>query len=391
MRVTEGMSYRLAVASMQARQTDIATTQQQLSSGQKFSQASQDPTDAAQTINLDAQLSNIAARGKTLGIAQLSLQTESQSLTDAQGIMQQARTLALQANNATIDAGSRDAIAQQIDSLRAQLVSVANRNDANGKPLFGGDTASGPVFVTDAGGSVQYVGGSQPTWLQVDASASMPSGDTGQSVFMMSPGGTSGMQVAAGGSNQGTLLLQGVTPSSSTSSPSFTVSFSGGNYTATAPDGTVLASGAYSAGQSLTVQGMTVSLSGTPADGDSLSVSPSQNRNMFSTLDALAAAVRTSDSTQRGNAIFSAADSVDAATAHLTALATQNGGRLNALTSLQQAQAQQTTDTQNVRSQAADTNYAQAASQLSMLTTALQAAQQSFAKIQSLSLFQWIK
>lgn len=391
MRVTEAMTYRLAVSSMQARQSEIATTQQALSSGNKFSQAAQDPTDAAQVLNLDAQLSNLTARGTTLGIAQLSLQTESQALTDAQGILQQARTLALQANSGTQDATSRESIAQQIDSLRTQLMTVANRSDANGKPLFGGDTASGPVFTTNASGQVQYSGGDQPTWLQVDASAAMPSGDSGRDVFMMSPSGGNGLQVNAGSANQGGLLLQGVTPSTTTTAPAFTLSFSTGTYTATAPDGTVLASGAYGAGQSLTVQGMTLSLSGTPSDGDTLTVRPAVNQDIFSTLSALSAAVRTGNATQRANAIFATNDAVDAASAHLTELATRNGGRLNALTALQQAQGTQTTQVQAVRSTAGDVDYAQAASQLSLLTTALQAAQQSFAKIQSLSLFQYIK
>lgn len=391
MRVTESMTYRLAVSSMQARQSEISTAQQALSSGNKFSQAAQDPTNAAQVLNLDAQLSNITARGQSLGIAQLSLQTEAQALTDAQGILQQARTLALQANSGTQDATSRESIAQQIDSLRTQLMTVANRSDANGKPLFGGDVASGPVFTTTASGKVEYSGGDQPNWLQVDASAAMPSGDSGRDVFMMSPSGDNGLQVNVASANQGSLLLQGVTPSTTTTAPAFTLNFSAGTYTATAPDGTVLASGAYSAGQSITVQGVTLSLSGTPSNGDTLAVGPAINQDIFSTLSALSAAVRTGNATQRSNAIFSTNGAVDAASAHLTELATRNGGRLNALTALQQAQGTQATQVQAVRSKAGDVDYAQAASQLSLLTTALQAAQQSFAKIQSLSLFQYIK
>lgn len=303
MRISTNMAYRTAMSSMQSSLNGIRSTQQQLSTGEKFQTASEDPTDAAQVLNLDAQLANLGARGKSLDVARLGLQSEAQSLTDAQGILSQARTLAIQANSGANDATAREAIAQQIDSLRTQLISVANRNGADGKPLFGGNKTTNPPFSVDGAGNVTYQGGDQPTWLQVDTAAAMPSGDTGRSVFM------------------------------------------------------------------------------TQANG----------QDVFTTLQDLAAAIRNPDPAQRSTDIGAAESTIDAQNAHLTLIATQNGGRLNALTVLENAQGTQKVSLQDIRSQAGDADYAQAASQLTMLSTALQAAQQSFAKIQTLSLFQWLR
>lgn len=390
MRITESMTYRMAVDSMQATTTALANTQQQLSTGDAYQTAGQDPVDAGQVLALDSQLAGITADGKTLGTAQLNLQNESQALTSAQDILTQARSLALEANNATADPTSRQAIAQQLGELEQQLVSIANSDTSSGQPLFGGEQSSGPAFVQDASGVVSYVGSYETNWLQVDPTTALPAGDSGQSVFMDSPDGTSGLHVEAGAANTGTLQITGVSPPSSLAAPSFTISFSAGEYTATAADGAVIATGAYSGGGSLTVEGVTLSVSGTPADGDTVSVQTAADQSIFATLSGLQAAVLTTDSTARANAIFTGVNALDAASTHLTAVNTVNAGRLDALTALQSAQGAQSTNIQDATSQLAGTNYAQAASQLSQLTTALQAAEQSFAKIQTLSLFQWI-
>lgn len=390
MRITQSMTWRLAVDSMQTTSSALATTQEQLSTGQKFQTAGEDPVDAGQVLGLDSQLAGLTADGKTLGTAQVNLQTEAQALTSAQGILTQARSLALEANDSSLDATSRQAIAQQLASLEQQLVGIANSSTSSGQPLFGGDQASGPAFLQDADGNVSYVGGSESNWLQVDPATALPAGDSGQSVFMDTPDGPSGLYVAAGATNSGALQITGASPSTASPQPSFTVTFSAGEYTATAPDGTIIATGAYSGGTALTVEGVTLSFSGSPADGDSVDVQPATNQSVFATLNSLATAVAIPDSTARANAIFTGLNALDAASAHLTSVTALNGGRLDALTALQASQGAQSTNLQDATAQLDGTDYAQAASQLSQLSTALQAAEQSFAKIQTLSLFQWI-
>lgn len=309
MRITENMSYRLALASMQNTKAALGKTQLQLSTGQKFQTAAEDPTGAAQVLNLDAQLANLVARNKTLDIGRLSLQTEAQALNDTQDILSQANTLAIQAGNATLNTDDREAVAQQIDSLKAQLVAIANRSDANGKPIFGGDLAHGPAFTSTAGGTVSYTGSDQPTWLQVDAAAALPTGDTGREVFMMSTNGAN----------------------------------------------------------------------------------PPQPESLFTTLGNLAAAIRMPNANQRSAALGASLDALNAGASHITQVVTRNGGRLTALDTFEAAQQAQATNVQQVRSSVGDVDYTQAASQLTVLNTALQAAQQSFIKIQSLSLFNFMR
>ncbi|TAM09063.1 MAG: flagellar hook-associated protein 3 [Nevskiaceae bacterium] len=308
-RITEGIAYRTALSSMQRTTADLGKTQLQLSTGQKFQTAAEDPTAAAQVQNLNAQLANLVARNKTLDTARLALQTENQALTDAQNVFSQASTLAVQAGNPTLSASDREDLAQQIDSLKIQLTAIANRSDANGKPIFGGGLANGPAFTTAPGGAVSYAGGDQPTWLQVDAAAALPAGDTGREVFMTSSNGDPN------------------TPST---------------------------------------------------------------QSLFKTLDDLSAAIRTADPAQRSAALASSANALNAGASHITRMATRNGGRLNALDTLESAQQTQATDVQQVRSAVGDVDYAKAASQLTLLSTALQAAQQSFIKIRSLSLFNFM-
>ena len=78
------------------------------------------------------------------------------ALGDANELMQQARELMLSAGNASYSDAERKGLANKLQGLRDQLLSIANRPDGSGGYLFSGQ---GPVlpFLDEATG-VRYVG-----------------------------------------------------------------------------------------------------------------------------------------------------------------------------------------------------------------------------------------
>ena len=204
--------------------------------------------------------------------------------------------------------------------------------------------------------------------------------------------------VAAGAGNTGTTKLDSakVVDATSWDGGSYTISFSGGNYEVRDAGNALITSGAYTSGGSIAFRGVSVTLSGTPVDGDTFSVAPSQSQDLFATVQKMVALFTSTPADPAANAIhhtefYGALEELDAAMSHLSTVRATVGHRLNAV---DDAKAQ--IDTLDVQDQTTlsglrDLDYAEATSRLNLQMTALQAAQQSYARIQGLSLFDFLR
>jgi flagellar hook-associated protein 1 len=117
-------------------------------------------------------------------------------------------------------------------------------------------------------------------------------------------------QTAAGGSNSGsgTISAASVTDSTAWIPDSYALTFtSPTQYQITDSAGTVIASGAYSAGQAIDFRGVQVSVSGAPAAGDTFSISSTpplsgDNSNLIAMINTLAAPTLSGGTTSLGGA-----------------------------------------------------------------------------------------
>ncbi|HEX4269149.1 MAG TPA: flagellar hook-associated protein FlgK [Steroidobacteraceae bacterium] len=106
------------------------------------------------------------------------------------------------------------------------------------------------------------------------------------------------VQASAGSANTGTGTLSsaGVTDPSTWTSGTYTVAFSAGNaYTVTNSSGTTVANGSYTSGDPIDFNGIQLTLTGSPASGDTFTVSPNStsntgdNSNLYAMVNALSA------------------------------------------------------------------------------------------------------
>jgi flagellar hook-associated protein 3 FlgL len=100
------------------------------------------------------------------------------ALSGAIDQLHRVRDLVIQARNASADANARQAIASELQSLRAALVGAANTQHA-GRPLFGGTAAGGAAY--DANGN--YVGISMPIERTIAAGQRIQVNVNGDDVF----------------------------------------------------------------------------------------------------------------------------------------------------------------------------------------------------------------
>ena len=159
--------------------------------------------------------------------------------------------------------------------------------------------------------------------------------------------------------------------------------------------GNAVAGGAYKAGDAIQFRGVSLTLSGTPADGDSFTLGASQPQSVFATAQKIAGLVagygRTAaQSAQDQTALYSTLQSLDTAMSHLSNVRGGVGARLNVLddasTQLQSRSAQLQQSLSDLR----EVDYTAATAQMSQTQTVLQAAQQSYLKVQGLSLFDYM-
>jgi len=385
-----------ALDSMEALQAEISKTQEQLSTGKSIQTAADNPTGMAQVNQFNMELSASQQFVTNGNLASGNLNLENQALTDATNLLQSARDLALEANNASLSATQRQDIATQLNQQLQQLMDISNRTDGNGNYLFGGYAASTQPF-TQNGGSVSYGGADQVSQVQISENQRISTGDTGSSVFMNLPAGNGTFTTAAGAANTGTASIGPgtVTNPSQWVPDTYTITFTNAtDYKVTNSSGATVTTGTYDAtsGGTVSFNGIQATLSGNPATGDTFTIAPAGKSSAFATLSGLVTTLNstTVNSGQRATQISQSIEQIDAALNNFGNVQASVGGRLNAVTASQSTAQSRQTDLQTSISNIADTDYAKATTQLSSQEVALQAAEESYASLSKLSLFNYV-
>ncbi|HEV2270744.1 MAG TPA: flagellar hook-associated protein FlgL [Steroidobacteraceae bacterium] len=387
-----------ALDSMEALEAALSATQEQLSTGKSIQTAADNPTGMAQVTQLNMELSASQQYVTNGNLASGNLNLENQALTDATNLLQSARDLAVEANNAALSATQRQDIATQLSQQLQQLVSIGNRTDGNGNYLFAGYATGTQPFVQN-GNAVSYAGAEQVSQVQISANQRVSAGDTGSSVFMNLPAGNGTFTTAAGAGNTGTASIGPgtVTNPSQWVPDTYTITFADAtDYKVTNSSGATVTTGTYdpAAGGTGTVSfnGIQVTLSGNTATGDTFTVAPAGQSSAFATLSGLITTLNstTLGSGQTATQISQSIEQIDTALNNFGNVQASVGGRVDAVTAAQSTAQSQQTNMQTSISNLSDTDYAKATTQLSGEEVALQAAEESYASLAKLSLFNYV-
>lgn len=396
-RISTSVLAQQAVNSMLSQQTAIAATQNQITSGQRMQTAADDPVGWSQAMGLDNLAAGISNYQSNVTMATMQLNQESSTLTSISNLLSSANQLGIEANNPALSKQDRQNVAASLTQIKQQLLGYANTQDSNGNYIFAG-SASGSAPFSLSGTTVSYSGDQTSRMIAIGQNRAVAQGDSGSSVFMGALGGNGTFTATANSSNSGTGVLTStnVSDASQWDGGQYTLSFTAGSYQVTDASNNVVASGSYTAGSSIQFRGVSLTISGTPANGDSFSVGPSQPKDVFSSLQDLIDAVQNPGSTpaqsaQVQTALYNAQMALTNNADRITNVNASVGSRLDTVNAASASLTQQSTDAQQALASIAGTDMAKAASQLSLQTTVLQASQLAFSKVQGLSLFNYIK
>jgi flagellar hook-associated protein 3 FlgL len=401
MRRSTAMINQTAVNGIMQDETALSTTQNELSTGLSINNPAQNPVGEVQLLQLDntsSQYQQYVSNGQS---ANTNLSLENTALTSSTSTLQSIRDLVVEANSGSNSSSDLKDIATQISALESQLQGSANSQNAQGDYLFSGYSVGTQPFVRGANGTVSYVGDSGASSVQIDGGTSVQTSDPGSSVYMDIPAGNGTFTTAATSTNTGTGVVDtgSVTDASAWVADQYTIKFTDAtDYTVTdTTSGAPVASGTYSAanGGEIAFNGVEVGITGAPAAGDTFTVSAAGRQSVFDTLDNLVSTLKNAGSgsaaqAQLASSLGGSLQQIDQALNQVSTATSNVGSRISLISSVNTSLSSQSTAVTTQISNLSGLDYAQATSEYSQEYVALQAAEQSYAAIDQLSLFKYL-
>lgn len=389
MRISTTMMYEMGVGALTAQQGELLRTQQQMASQRRLLSAADDPAAASTALRVSQSLARNQQIEANQEAAANRLAIGESALSSVGDVLQSVKERLLQAQNGTLSATERGMLAADVDNMLGQLLTLANSKDGTGAYLFAGYAETTIPFVAGAGG-VAYQGDDGARTLEVASGRNLAVSAAGSDIFMRVKTGNGVFATAANPANSGA----GRIDSGSVANPQaltghayeLTFNVAGGVTTYDVFDVTVGASvstgNAFSAGQSITVAGMQLGITGGPANGDRFSVAPSTNQSVFKTIADATTALRSGgNDALRQTQVNAALASLDQSTNRALTVRAEFGSRMNEISAHQNVSGAVVLEHQRRLSELQDVDYTEAATRLMRQETATQAAQQSFAQI----------
>ena len=155
-RITTQMTASMTLNDLQQSLNRLDTTQQQLSSGKKINQPSDDPYGTSQAMSLNGQLSSLNDYTNNITDGTAWTQQATTSLGDIDSMVQRVRELVVQASNGTYSQSDLNASASEVNQLIDAIKQEANAS-YNGQYIFSGTSTGTAPYQT--GSTDTYQGG----------------------------------------------------------------------------------------------------------------------------------------------------------------------------------------------------------------------------------------
>lgn len=416
MRVSTFQFYQQNTTNILDKQSKVNDTIIHLSEGKRVITASDDSVAANSILNFKQEVRITDQYQRNIDFAEARLQTEETALASIEDLMLRIKDLALQGNNGSLGNDAKEAIAQEIENRLEELLSIANTRDESGSYIFSGYQTERQPFTRQPDDSVLYVGDLGVRETTIGSSVSVITNDPGQSVFIDIDNSVGDLRPTYATTNTGTGFVDSaniVDPANydpSLELPSgYRIDFvdldgdevveyqlfdGAGNQVVPAlpgpPD-----SNLYEPGSAINYNGIEFVITGDPEIGDSITLNESRTKDIFSTVQDAIDWMRSSFDDDQEKAMRQVemghiiAD-MNQAMLHITSTRSNVGSRLQVIDSQNAINEDYKITVQTAQSNLEDLDMAEASTEYSRQTLALQAAQQAFAQVQNLTLFSFI-
>lgn len=414
MRISTSEFLSMNVQTMDNQQSQLSQFYAEISSGTSLTTPSDNPLGAAQAVQLSMQGATLSQYSTNQSSAQTQLAAEDSTLSSVSSTLQAVNQALLNAGDATLNDTNRSALASTLEGLNTTLMTDANTKSPSGDYLFGGYQAASQPFTQNSAGTVVYNGDNGVSSTQISDSTSIPTGDSGASVFMSVTPETATPVSYASSANTGTAVAGAVSTTNASASANgdtygITFSVTAGVTTYTVSDTnssgtTTSAAQPYTAGSAIALgtSGQSVTITGTPANNDSFTVQPATQvpasqggTSIFATIQNMITALQTPADTPASmaalqNTLNTGLTQVANTLSNVTTVQATVGGRENQITAMQAVNQTESLQNTNTLADLTSTNMAATISKYTQTQYSLQASEQAFVQVQQMSLFQYL-
>ncbi|MCP1651225.1 MULTISPECIES: flagellar hook-associated protein FlgL [Pseudomonas aeruginosa group] len=422
MRISTIQAYNNSVGGLQKNYSSVTRTQEQISTGKRILTPADDPVASVRLLQLSQEQSLNDQYKSNITSAKNSLTSEESILSSVGNVIQRIREIAVEAGSGALDSTDKNSLATELSQREDELMNLLNSKDASGKYLFSGSQGDTQPFVRNPDGTYTYQGDESQRQLQIASSTFLGISDSGKLLFDSATNAnrvTTGAAATNTGTGRVSLGLvtdkqayDGTFPSSTPPAATDGIGIrfiDDKNYEvydlndpALPGSYTALKTGAIDdntqTNDFIEYGGVKVQIDGKPAAGDTFTINrdPStEKKGLLNVVADLRKALSSATDDQEGN--YRIRDATAIALSNLDSVNTQVlsgqgkiGARLNVIDSTETFIDDVKLVNTGVISDLQDLDFPEALSRLSMQSTILQAAQQSYVKISGLSLFNYL-
>lgn len=400
MRVSTAQFYLQSTQQMSQKTSDVNEQMAYLSSGKKVLTAKDDAVSYGTLAGYKNDLANIEKYKRNIIQAESDTNLQEVIFSGAEDILNNIKDHMLQANNGARSDEDLQAIAIQTKSSFEQLLELANSQNENGDYIFSGYNVEQQPFSQQVDGSVSYSGDTGVNELQIAKNINIATNQTGDAAFLKvdNPIGdftasyttnTSGVALATAN------VTDRNTYNTSTIPHEYTFTFDAVTNDLTVTDSSnvvVFPAAPYNAGDTITFDGIEVTLSGNSLPGDSFKMTEQEDVSIFETInDAITWLESGSISTEQHQVDYNKIlNQLNESLIHISGRQVDSGVRLQVLESQQSRHLDSELNITTNKSAIEDLDFAKAISGFEQSQLALQVSQQAFSTVQGLSLFNYI-
>ncbi|HWD76884.1 MAG TPA: flagellar hook-associated protein FlgL [Solirubrobacteraceae bacterium] len=169
-RITTQMTTQQVLGNINSIQDQLATTQEELSTGKSINQPSDNPYGASLAVQLNTDLAGLSTYTNNVTDGTAWTQAATSSLTNVSSMLQRVQALVVQASNGAESPSDLAATASEVNQLTDAIKQEAN-TQYNGQYIFSG-TATGTAPYSSATGDV-YQGNSSAVTREIGPNSSL--------------------------------------------------------------------------------------------------------------------------------------------------------------------------------------------------------------------------
>jgi flagellar hook-associated protein 3 FlgL len=411
MRISTGQIYQRALNNILNQSAQVSLWQDQLSTEKRVQVASDDPIAAAKINLMRQRISATEQLDKNRQNAQGMLGLEENMLSQTVVLTQRLRELQIGAANSPLSEADRKSTSLEVQQLLNQLQQLANSQDNEGNYLFSGSQVLAQPITRLFNGQYLYNGDDTQRFQAVSSGSLLAINDSGKNIYMkipsgnkdfavkeLPPGNTGSVSLSTGSvSNRAAYIADNYTISFALNSTNQMVVMVSGAVSGNVIPATGLPDDAplYQPDASITFNGIEITAAGDPVAGDSFSIKPSQSESIFSTVQRMFDNLNQpfSQPSERARTVTENNQilvQLDSAIENFSHYLSEIGSRLNQLDVAEQSNTDLLITSKAILQQAEGIDYAEVITKFNLQIVSLQAAQQSFVKIQGLSAFNYM-